>query len=66
MLKALFSSKKFIAALASMVVAVLGSLGLDLDTETLMAILSPMMAYIIGQGVADHGKEKAKVEASKT
>ena len=29
-----------------------------------MPILTPAIAYIVGQGIADHGKERAKVEKS--
>ena len=62
MLKNLFSSKKFVAAFIAVVVAVLAEFGLDIDPQTLMTILSPLMVYIVGQGIADHGKEKAKIE----
>ena len=64
-IKTLFSSKKFIAALGSVIAAGCASQGLDIETNDIMAILSPMMVYILGQGVADHGKEKAKIESLK-
>ncbi len=62
MFEQLFGSKKFVAAVAAFLVAAFAELGLDMDTETILTILSPLMAYVVGQGIADHGKEKAKVE----
>lgn len=58
----LFTSKKFIASLVGMMCTGWATLGFDLDPESVMAIVSPIMAYIVGQGVADVGKEKAKIE----
>ena len=29
-------------------------------------ILAPLIAYIVGQGIADNGKERAKVEAEQS
>lgn len=40
-------------------------LGFNVDSETVGLIVTPIIAAIIGQGVADHGKEAAKVEAPK-
>ena len=62
MFEQLFGSKKFVAAMAAFLAAGLAELGLGMDTETILTILSPLMAYVVGQGIADHGKEKAKVE----
>ena len=67
--KAIFqmlTSKKAIAMLAGLMVAGFGHLGLNLDPEALTTILAPVLAYIVGQGVADHGKEKARMEKSDT
>jgi len=61
----LIKSKKFQVAIIGVVVMLLGEFGLDIDPEALLAIVSPLIAYIIGQGVADHGKEKAKIENGK-
>ena len=61
-LRSMFTSKKFIASLAGVVVSLVGTIGIDLPADSIMAILSPLMAYIVGQGVADAGKEKAKIE----
>lgn len=64
MLKKLFSSKKFCAAVAGVLVAIIGATipGLELSTAELTAVIAPIMAYIVGQSAADVGKEKAIVE----
>jgi len=60
--KQAFSSKKFLAAAIGCVVIALGSaLGLSEDQSTKVAGL--IVAYVVGQGVADHGKERVKLEA---
>ena len=41
---------------AGVIVAVAAKRGLDLDTEAVAAIISPILAYILGQGFADFGK----------
>lgn len=61
-LKQLLSSKKLVAAAIGVIVAVGGRLGLDLSTEDVALIVGPIVAYILGQGIADHGKEAAKVK----
>ena len=66
MLKSLIGSKKFMTALVSCLVGLGAKVGLELSPDEITAILSPALAYIVGQGVADHGKERAKVEAAKT
>jgi hypothetical protein len=64
-LKALLSSKKFVAALIAALVWLGGKVGLHVDTETMAGIVGPIVAYVLGQGMADFGKEKALAEASK-
>lgn len=54
-IKTMFGSKKFLTALAGAVAA-----GLGIPEEALV----PLVAYVVGQGIADHGKERAKVEQS--
>jgi hypothetical protein len=61
-LKQILTSKKALAAILGVVVGLAAKLGLALDTETLMAILSPILAYILGQGLADTGKEAVKAK----
>ena len=57
----LLQSKKFIVALlASLVVFAAMIYGLSL--EEALAIAGPLMSFVLGQGIADAGKERAKVE----
>lgn len=60
----LLASKKFLTAVVAFIVAVAGKFGFDLDEATVMALISPFLILIPGQGIADIGKEKAKVEAA--
>lgn len=55
-------SKKFQAAVVGLVVAFAGKAVLELDDASLLTMLSPILAYIAGQGLADIGKEKAVIE----
>lgn len=61
----LFSSKKFIAALIEVVLIVLTHFGINIPIEVALGLFSPISLYIVGQAIADHGKEKAKVENGK-
>lgn len=63
-IKALLSSKKFIAALIAALVWLGGKVGLHVDSETMAGIVGPIVAYVLGQGIADHGKEAAQIAAS--
>ena len=56
----LLESKKFRAALAATIVAILGKFGLDIPEGELLAILSPILLYVAAQGVADIGKPRAE------
>ncbi len=62
-LKALLSSKKFVAALIAALVWIAGKVGLDVDTTTMAGIVGPISAYVLGQGIADSGKEAAQITA---
>jgi hypothetical protein len=70
-LKALAGSKKFQAAVLSAMVwglgKALGKLGItNMPTaEDLVPFVGPLWLYVFGQGMADLGKEKAKIEAGK-
>ncbi|MDE0073477.1 MAG: hypothetical protein OXR82_05430 [Gammaproteobacteria bacterium] len=57
----MFGSKKFLTALTGVAVVVFENLGVPISEEALL----PLVAYIVGQGIADHGKERAKVESGK-
>lgn len=52
----LLQSKKFLAAVSASFLS-------WQTTGDGWAAVAPMAAYIVAQGVADHGKEKAKIEA---
>jgi hypothetical protein len=62
-LKDLLASKKAIAGIAGAVMILVGRLGLDIDSELVTQFVSIVVAYIVGQGIADYGKEGAKIEA---
>tara|TARA_R100001244_G_scaffold99872_1_gene74528 strand:+ start:232 stop:447 length:216 start_codon:yes stop_codon:yes gene_type:complete len=62
-LKEMTTSKKFIAAIAGTIVAFLATVGLDLPPGDVAALIGPIVAYIIGQGWADSGKEAAKLNS---
>ncbi len=60
MAKSLLGSKKFLAAILSGVAWGLLKVGVKLDVEELLPMVGPLWLYILGQGVADWGKEAAK------
>lgn len=64
LLASLFSSKKFLVMLAGIILAIASQLGLNIDPKLLDQILTMVSVYIVGQGIADHGKEAAKVAAA--
>jgi hypothetical protein len=57
-LKGLLSSKKFLMAVIGMALVLLGRLGIQLDADVVYGAISPLIAAIIGQGIADTGKLK--------
>ena len=58
----IFKSKKFLMAIGGVIAQVVMYF-LSVPIEVSMAILSPIIAFIVGQGIADIGKEKAKEKA---
>lgn len=52
----LLASKKFLVALVAVLAHLAGRFGFEVDQEAMITILSPLYAYIVGQGIADHGK----------
>lgn len=58
------TSKKFIVTVAGVIAAAAMKINLELSTEAVATIIAPLIAYIIGQGWADTGKEAAKVEGA--
>jgi hypothetical protein len=57
----LVTSKKFLAAVTAMVVYVAGRFGFDVDPATLDRIYLALLAFVGAQGIADSGKEAAKI-----
>lgn len=57
-------SKKLIAMIVGLILLVVRSVWPEMADMETAQIVQLIGAYIIGQGVADHGKEKAKVEAA--
>lgn len=60
---ALLASKKFQTAIIAMIVWALGRWGISLDVDEVTAFISPLMASIIGQGIADTRKQPANDNA---
>lgn len=59
----ILQSKKFVAAvLAATLIYLAMSRGMTM--EQAMAITSPLQVFIVGQAVADVGKERVKAEAT--
>jgi hypothetical protein len=61
-MKSFWKSKKFWSAIVAAIVGFTGEYGLNLPPEVIWAVLGPIIAYIIGQGVADSGIYKAQAE----
>ena len=60
--KDLLASKKFIGALLTMIAAAAVAFGVpEITVGEILVIVSPMLTYIGAQGIADMGKESAKV-----
>lgn len=56
----LLQSKKFIVSLTASILALVG-LYLGLPVDQVLTIVAPLATYTIGQGIADSGKEAAKL-----
>jgi divalent metal cation (Fe/Co/Zn/Cd) transporter len=61
----LFKSKKFLVALGGVIAVVLSHF-FGIAQETVMEIVALLVAFIIGQGAADVGKEAAKIKNNGT
>lgn len=64
MLRELATSKKFIVFVVGLLVTFAAKYGLNLDPEMVQNIIYTIVAYLIGQGIADHGKEAAKIQVT--
>jgi hypothetical protein len=62
----LFTSKKFLAVLAAIIVYVAGRFGFDVDPASLDRIFAALMVYVGAQGIADHGKSAAEIAMGAT
>lgn len=58
----LLRSKKFQAALIGLAVVVIKHFVPEIDEGLVRDVLAILGVYILGQGIADAGKEKAKIE----
>lgn len=59
----ILSSKKAVMGLTGALTAGIMKLGLHVDSETVGLVVGPIVAAIIGQAAADHGKEAALIHA---
>ncbi|MBA3841162.1 MAG: hypothetical protein H0X39_00825 [Actinobacteria bacterium] len=63
----LLASKKFLAFIVTALVVVLspivGVLGFEVDPQKLALFVGAAAAYILSQGIADHGATAAKINA---
>ena len=62
LLAEIITSKKAYAAIAAIVVWSLAKAGVAMSPDAVMPVVQILMAYIVGQGLADIGKEKVKAE----
>lgn len=60
----LLSSKKFLAGLVAMVCWIAAHFGYNVDPTTATEMISPLIGFILSQGIADHGKPAAQVTAA--
>jgi uncharacterized membrane protein YkvI len=62
-LKGMLSSKKALAAFGGGLMSVLAKVGVDAPVGVIYGLLGLLSAYIVGQGMADWGKEAKAIEA---
>jgi hypothetical protein len=58
----LFTSKKFIVSILASIIAFYGVMN-NWTPEQLTAVIGPLATYILGQGLADLGKEAKKIDS---
>lgn len=61
MMKDLFSSKKFIVLLVSLIVYLASRFGLEVKQSELEPLIAMVGAWLVGQGISDAGKGAAKM-----
>lgn len=59
-IKSLLSSKKFLAMIVGLIVTLVGKIGWDIPEETVSKLVGLVASYVVGQGIADFGKEAEK------
>ena len=59
MLRGLLGSKKAVVAILSTLAAGAARFGWNVDTETLAVILTPVIAYVLGQAHVDAAEAKS-------
>jgi len=62
--KEFLTSKKFITAVVGIIITAAAKHNLNLDEQQVYGVVAVIVAYILGQGWADSGKEAAKVKAT--
>lgn len=63
LIKSFLHSKKFVAAIIGIIITIGGRYGLNLDPQLVQDVVYILIAYIVGQGIADHGKAAAQITA---
>lgn len=64
LLAQILTSKKALALLAGAIVWALAQADIMATPEAILPLLGIIAAYLLGQGIADNGKEEAKVIAA--
>lgn len=60
----MFASKKVTALIAGLLLLGAKRLGIDIAGSEIEEALALLGAYLVGQGIADAGKGRAKIEAA--
>lgn len=61
-LKQILTSKKALVTLAAVIVWALAQAGVAVTPEQVLPLLGVLASFVVGQGLADIGKEAKKVE----
>ena len=64
--KSLLGSKKAIAAIVGILLVIARKLGVPLDPDDMLALVTVIAGYLVGQGHADAGKSAEQVRQSTT
>ena len=63
MIAELLTSKKGAMMIASITAYVIARIGFDVEADQILPVLGMIAAWLVGQGLADHGKSAAKINA---